>query len=160
MKKQITIRLDALHFLHRTLSETGVVSRAEARKQHTAFQCMNPHVERLVDGINALRKKHRENKPRKDPQGNETDNWVIPEVKKEQYEKEINELGATKVEVEFDVESFSVVSRAFDEMFKRQQELEEKQLEKGETPTAGFSGPATMRLIEEVSGSLDGVRDA
>jgi hypothetical protein len=153
MKKRINIALGALNFLHRVLSETGVVSKVEARKQHTAFQCMSPHFQSFHERLNVIRKEYRVNRPVKDNNGNETDRWVVPEEKKEEFENKILAVENESAAVEFDVESFSVINRAFDELFEKQAKLKE------EGHSNGIANETTMKLINEIARAIDEVQD-
>lgn len=153
MKKRINIALGALNFLHRVLSETGVVSKTDARRQHAAFQCMSPTIVSFNERLNEIRKRDRENKPWKDQYGNVQDRWVVPEEKKEQFEKDILAVENERVDVDFDVESFSVITVAFDQLFEKQAKLKE------DGQSNGIANETTMKLIEEVSRAIDEVKD-
>lgn len=154
MKKTMKISVAALNFLHRVLSETGVVSRSAVNKQRAAFKCIESALITNRDKLTEARKQYRVNKPIKDQQGNERDNWIIPEENKEDFEKAILDIENTIVEISFDIESHAVFNHAIDTLFERQAALKEK----GESE--GVTGETTMKLISEAMAALDGAVDA
>lgn len=153
MKKRINIALGALNFLHRVLTETGVVTKVDARKQHATFQCMDKVLGNFRERLDALRKEYRQNKPWKDPQGNEQDRWIIPEEVRVEFENKLLDLENEMVDVDFDRESLSVLSRAFDELFEKQAKLKE------EGQSNGIANETTMKLINEADRAIAAATD-
>lgn len=149
MKKRINIAMAALNFLHRVLSETGVVSKADARKQHQTFKCMEKPLIKYRDDVDALKTAYRE----EEVMPNNSKRWIIPDAKRKEFEEKIVAVENEKVDVDFDIESFSVLNRALDGLFERQAALKEK----GESD--GIKNETTMKLIEEASRALEEVTE-
>ena len=153
MKKQIVIPLGALNFLHRVLTETGVVTKQDARKQHTVFKAMEKTLTDFHNRLNAVRATYRESSPMKDNNGNVNPRWIVPEEKQAEYQEKLNEIENEETTVTFDVESFSVLNSAFDALFAKQAKLVE------EGQSGGMSNELTMKLIEEASAALEKATD-
>lgn len=154
MKKRINIAVAALNFLHRILSDTGVVTKTDARKQHTVFQCMEKALQTFREKINKLRMEYRVEEEVPDGRGVMVKRWVIPEAKRLEYDEKILALENERVDVDFDIESLSVLNQAFDGMFARQAALKDK----GESD--GISNETTMKLIDEAARALESAQDA
>lgn len=150
MKKRINIALAALNFLHRVLTETGVVTKADARKQHQAFKCMEKQLIDYRDRLEAIKVEYRE----EEAMPNGSKRFIVPEADRKEFEEKIVALENEKVNVDFDYESFSVVNSAFDELFTRQAALKEK----GES--GGISNETTMKLIEEAASAMENSQEA
>lgn len=149
MKQRITIANAALNFLHGILSSTGVVSKADARKQNTTFKCMEKHVIAYREAAEALKSEYKEEETVEGSTGAPTKRWIIPEKKLKEFQDKLVAIENTKVAVDFDVESFSVMNRAFDGLFERQAALKDK----GESD--GIKNETTMKLIEEAASALE-----
>lgn len=153
MKKRINIARAALGYLHQVLSETGVVSKVDARKQHTTFQCMEKPITEFRDRYNTLKKEYRIEEEVPDGRGGTVKRFVIPEAKRPEYDEKLVALENEMVDVDFDRESFAVLNRAFDEMFEKQASMKEK----GESE--GFKNETIMKLINEAARALEAATD-
>lgn len=149
MKKQIKIANAALNFLHRVLTETGVVSKVDARKQAVAFRCMEKQLASHRDRLEEVRAKYRV----EETMPNGTKRFIIPEVDRKTFETAMLAIENEEVFVEFDIESLNVIKLAFDGLFDRQAALKEK----GESN--GISNETTMKLIEQADDALESARD-
>lgn len=152
--EKIRIQQNALAFLHRVLSETGVVDRKEARKQSTAFKCMMPAVDAFNKELSEIRMKWRKEKVTKDNNGNENISYYIKDEDKEAFSKEMGDCEDKIVEIEFDKESLSVVTVAFDGLFARQTE------EKNAGRSNGLTGEATMKVCDQIETAFAGATQA
>ena len=153
MKKRINIARSALGYLHQVLSETGVVSKVDARKQHTTFQCMEKEVNVFRDRYNDLKKEYRVEEEVPDGRGGTVKRFVIPEAKRPEYDDKLVALENEMVDVDFDKESFNVLNVAFDEMFTKQAAAKER----GESE--GFKNETIMKLINEAARALEEAKD-
>ncbi len=153
MKKQITIANAALNFLHGILSSTGVTSKADARKQNTTFKCFEKPLLAYRDQVEALKTEYKEEETVPGQGGTPTKRWIIPEAKRKEFDEKILAIENEEIEIAFDIESFSVVNRAFDGLFERQAALKEK----GESD--GIKNETTMKLIEAAATSLENPKD-
>lgn len=150
MKKRIHIALAALNFLHRVLTETGVVTKVDARKQNSTFKCMEAPLIDYRTRMEALRNEYKT----EETMPNGSKRWIVPEEKRKEFEDKIVAIENEKVNVDFDYESLSTLNLAFDELFTRQAALKEK----GES--GGISNETTMKMIEEAATALEGAQDA
>lgn len=146
MKKRIHIALAALNFAHRVLTETGVVSKADARKQAVTFRCIEKPLIDMRERLEAIRHEYRE----EETMPNGSKRWIVKEEKRKEFEDKIIAIENEKVDVDFDIESLSVLTSAFNDLFTRQAALKEK----GESN--GIANETTMKLIEELDNALEG----
>lgn len=144
MKKRITIANGALNYLHSILESEPARNMTDARKQRTAFTCLSEPLQAYTRQVEAIQKANRDERIMKDAQGNEHKQWIIPEEKKEAYEKDLLDLGNTMVAVDFDRESFTVVKVAFDGIFDRP-----------ETKEKGYQGETQMKFIDEIARAFE-----
>tara|TARA_R110000868_G_scaffold98418_1_gene270862 strand:- start:2230 stop:2685 length:456 start_codon:yes stop_codon:yes gene_type:complete len=149
MKKQVTIANAALNFLHRVLTETGVTSKVDARKQAAVFRCMSPFVTSHTSRLEEIRVEMRE----EETMPNGTKRFIIAEPKRKEFEERMLAVENEQVKVDFDVESLAVLKRAFENLFTKQAAL----VEKGEG--GGISNETTMKLIEQADDALEAAVD-
>lgn len=138
-----------LQFAHRVLTETPVLTKVDARKQHATFKCMEKPLIEFREKLEVLRDSNKE----EETMPNGSKRFIIPEAKRKAFEEKVVDLENARVDVDFDYESFSVLSTAFDGLFTRQQALKEK----GESE--GISNETTMKMIEELASSLEGASE-
>lgn len=144
MKKAITIENEGLHYLHQILSTSPVRSTAESRKQSVAFAAIRPHLEQYRTEMKDADEKFRVYEKVKGENGVEKEGYRIPREKKADHEKAIRDVDLKKIEVEFEVESFTLLKSAFDGFFERKEVKEQ-----------GIAGEDQVRFLDQISQAFE-----
>lgn len=141
--KTLKLSTSGVEFLFSIVNSEKANTKPAINKLRTVFAAIAPVRKAYQTKGDELRKSMREERTMKDPSGNETVGYVIPEAKAEQYEEAKRALQEEVVELTFDRESLAFVKSMVDHVFERA-DLKD-----------GINNETQITLFAEVSGAID-----
>lgn len=135
----IKVSTGAAEFLHSVLDSTPSQNTKDSNKMAALFRALKPVMQDSKERRTTLENQWIAEEEVDDGKGGKSKVKRIPEAKRAEYEKELEKLIDTEVEVTFDRESFVYLKNLMDNIFDRNPMLK-----------TGLTGALHIRLHDEV----------